>query len=108
MTQNSVNGLSNDAKWRRNWSPYFPRNTMLCYSQEGDMVLDQFVGETLFESKLLNRNIVGVDDNDEALLRWCEKVSFEYESDKGKESIKVIFLNNIIDQVIEVVNAEIF
>ena len=33
---------THDAKWRGNWSPYIPRNILLRYSQEGDLVLDQF------------------------------------------------------------------
>ena len=40
-----------------NWSPYIPRNILLRYSKEGDLVLDQFAGggTTLVEAKLLNR-----------------------------------------------------
>lgn len=30
---------THDAKWRGNWSPYIPRNIILRYSQEGDLVL---------------------------------------------------------------------
>lgn len=33
---------THDAKWRGNWSPYIPRNILLRYSQENDLVLDQF------------------------------------------------------------------
>ena len=49
---------THDAKWRGNWSPYIPRNIILRYSQEGDLVLDQFAGggTTLVEAKLLNMN----------------------------------------------------
>ena len=66
---------THDAKWRGNWSPYIPRNLLLRYSQEGDLVLDQFAGggTTLVEAKLLNRNIIGVDINDVALERCKEK-----------------------------------
>ena len=66
---------THDAKWRGNWSPYIPRNILLRYSQENDLVLDQFVGggTTLVEAKLLNRNIIGVDVNDVALTRCKEK-----------------------------------
>ncbi|MEG0024907.1 MAG: DNA methyltransferase [Akkermansia sp.] len=76
---------THDAKWRGNWSPYIPRNLMLRYSQEGDLLLDQFAGggTTLVEAKLLNRNIIGVDVNDIALKRCKEKVDFEYEPAKG-------------------------
>ena len=35
---------THDAKWRGNWSPYIPRNILLRYSKEGDLVLDQFAG----------------------------------------------------------------
>ena len=60
---------THDAKWRGNWSPYIPRNIILRYSQENDMILDQFAGggTTLVEAKLLNRDIIGVDCNDVAL-----------------------------------------
>ncbi len=81
---------THDAKWRGNWSPYIPRNIILRYSREGDLVLDQFAGggTTLVEAKLLNRDIVGVDINDVALDRCREKTSFDYEPAKGKVYIK--------------------
>lgn len=73
---------THDAKWRGNWSPYIPRNLMLRYSKEGDLVLDQFAGggTTLVEAKLLNRNIIGVDVNSDALNRCIEKTDFEREN----------------------------
>ena len=79
-----------DAKWRGNWSPYIPRNILLRYSQEGDLVLDQFAGggTTLVEAKLLNRNIIGVDVNDIALDRCKDKTDFEHEDANGKVYIK--------------------
>ncbi len=71
---------THDASYRGNWSPYIPRNLLLRYSAEGDYVLDQFAGggTTLVEAKLLNRNILGVDVNDEALARCRAKCDFEY------------------------------
>ncbi len=77
---------THDAKWRGNWSPYIPRNIMLRYSSEGDLVLDQFVGggTSLVEAKLTNRNIIGVDVNDVALARCREKIDFEHEGANGK------------------------
>lgn len=80
---------THDAKWRGNWSPYIPRNVILRYSTEGDLVLDQFAGggTTLVEAKLLNRNIIGVDVNDVALERCREKIDFEHEGANGKVSI---------------------
>ncbi len=81
---------THDAKWRGNWSPYIPRNIILRYSQENDLVLDQFAGggTTLVEAKLLNRNIIGVDCNDDALKRCKEKIDFEYANAQGKVSIQ--------------------
>ncbi len=77
---------THDAKWRGNWSPYIPRNIILRYSKEGDIVLDQFAGggTTLVEAKLLNRDIIGVDVNDAALARCREKTDFEHERACGK------------------------
>lgn len=81
---------THDAKWRGNWSPYIPRNIILRYSSEGDMVLDQFAGggTTLVEAKLLNRDIIGIDVNDVALERCKEKTDFEHEGANGKVYIK--------------------
>lgn len=81
---------THDAKWRGNWSPYIPRNILLRYSKEGDMVLDQFAGggTTLVEAKLLNRNIVGVDVNDKALARCKDKTTFTHTGANGKVYIR--------------------
>lgn len=81
---------THDAKWRGNWSPYIPRNILLRYSQEDDLVLDQFVGggTTLVEAKLLNRNIIGIDVNNVALDRCKEKTDFELDEAKGKVYIR--------------------
>jgi len=48
---------THDAKWRGNWSPYIPRNIILRYSKESDVVLDQFAGggTTLVEGKVYIR-----------------------------------------------------
>ena len=85
-----VDWATHDAKWRGNWSPYIPRNVILRYSKEGELVLDQFAGggTTLVEAKLLNRDIIGVDVNDIALERCREKVSFEHEGATGKVYIR--------------------
>ncbi|GHV33442.1 hypothetical protein FACS1894187_01730 [Synergistales bacterium] len=71
---------THDAKYRGNWSPYIPRNLLLRYSQEGDLVLDQCAGggTTLVEAKLLKRNIIGVDINPSALERCREKTAFDW------------------------------
>lgn len=52
-----------------NWSPFVPKNIILRYSKENDLILDQFLGSgtTLIEAKLLNRNAIGCDINPIAL-----------------------------------------
>ena len=81
---------THDSKWRGNWSPYIPRNLILRYSAEGELLLDQFAGggTTLIEAKLLNRNIIGVDVNDIALERCKEKTKFQHEGANGKVFIR--------------------
>jgi len=83
------NWATHDAKYRGNWSPYIPRNLLLRYSNEGDLVLDQFAGggTTLVEAKLLGRNIIGVDVNPLALERCKEKTTFDY-TNAGQVYIK--------------------
>lgn len=74
-----------DSKWRGNWSPYVPRNILLKYSTEKDLVLDQFAGggTTLIEAKLLRRDIIGVDVNEAVLIRCREKTTFSHEGATG-------------------------
>lgn len=73
---------THDSKYRGNWSPYVPRNIILRYSKEKDLILDQFAGggTTLIEAKLLNRNIIGVDINPAAIDTCRLKTNFEYEN----------------------------
>ena len=71
---------THDAKYRGNWSPYIPRNVILRYSEEGDTVLDQFVGggTTAVESKLTGRNFIGFDINPAAVQLSRQKCDFEF------------------------------
>lgn len=70
---------THDAKYRGNYSPYVPRNLILRYSNENDLILDQFVGSgtTLIEAKLLNRNAIGVDINPNAIEICKQKCDFD-------------------------------
>lgn len=63
-----------------NWSPYVPRNIILRYSKENDIILDQFLGggTTLVEASLLNRRAIGCDVNEKAL-----KISKDRLTDTG-------------------------
>ena len=73
---------THDSKWRGNWSPYIPRNLILRYTKEGEIILDQFAGggTTLVEAKLLKRNIIGVDINDLALETCSKKIDFSWDT----------------------------
>ena len=72
---------THDASYRGNWSPYIPRNIILRYSSEQELILDQFVGggTTLVEAKLLNRNAIGVDINSSSLAIATKKCDFTLE-----------------------------
>ncbi|MFA5571058.1 MAG: DNA methyltransferase [Sphaerochaetaceae bacterium] len=73
---------THNGSYRGNWSPYIPRNLLLRYTKEGDVILDQFAGggTTLVEAKLLNRNAIGYDINPLAIKRCEDKLAFEYPS----------------------------
>ncbi|MDU6985300.1 MAG: DNA methyltransferase [Terrisporobacter othiniensis] len=66
---NRGNWSNHKGDYPGNWSPHVPKNIILRYSKEGDMVLDQFVGSgtTLIEAKRLNRRCIGSDINENAL-----------------------------------------
>jgi DNA modification methylase len=66
--------------YRANWSPYIPRNLILRYSRERDLVLDQMIGSgtTLIECELLNRRGIGVDINPSAIMVTRNRLDFEY------------------------------
>ena len=54
----------------------------MCYSQEGDTVLDPFIGggTTAVEAKLTNRNFVGFDINPEAVELSRRKCDFQFDT----------------------------
>jgi len=51
------NWATHKGDYRGNCSPQIPRNLILKYTKEGDIVLDTFCGSgtTMIETKLLNR-----------------------------------------------------
>ncbi len=65
--------------YRGNFAPQIPRNVILNYSQEGEIILDPMVGSgtTLIEARLLNRNAIGYDVNQKAVNITSERISFE-------------------------------
>lgn len=77
------NWATHSGIYRGNWSPYIPRNLILRYSKPKDWILDPFLGSgtTLIESKLLNRNALGIDINPQALLIAEKNLNFTCESE---------------------------
>lgn len=71
-----------------NWSPFVPKNIILRYSKQNDMILDQFLGSgtTLIEAKLLNRKGIGCDVNPVALELSQKRI----EGVKGNSSIQLV------------------
>jgi len=66
--------------YRGNWAPQIPRNLILRYTKQGEVVLDQMCGggTTLVECKLLGRNAIGVDINYEAVILTLDRLNFSY------------------------------
>ncbi|MBM3701026.1 MAG: hypothetical protein FJW68_08980 [Actinobacteria bacterium] len=73
---------THNGNYRGNWSPYIPRNIILRYSNEGDVVLDYFcgAGTTAIECKLLNRNFKGFDINSHAIELTKRNLEFGYDA----------------------------
>jgi len=67
------------ASYRGNWAPQIPRNLILLYSQEGDVVLDPMGGSgtTMIEAKLLKRRGVALDIHPEVVRLAKEACDFE-------------------------------
>ena len=86
--KNRGNWETHKGDYPGNWSPYVPRNLILRYSKENDLILEQFLGSgtTLIEAKLLNRRAIGIDINDEALKISKNRIY----SIKGDKDIKLI------------------
>jgi len=76
--------------YRGNWAPQIPRNLILQYSKEKDLVLDPMVGAgtTLIEAKILNRNAIGLDINPNAIKLSKEALNFDADN-KAKQECRV-------------------
>jgi len=72
---------THNSKYRGNWAPEVVRNLIIRYSQEGDFLLDPMIGggTTAIECKLLNRNLLALDVNPNALE--LTKTALEFESE---------------------------
>ena len=77
--QNRGNWATHSGSYRGNWSPYVPRNLILRYSKQDEWVLDQFAGSgtTLVEARLLGRNSIGIDINENSILIAKDNLNFD-------------------------------
>ena len=68
--------------YRGNCPPQVPRNLILKYTKENDIVLDPFCGSgtTMVECKLLNRKGIGIDVNENALKLARSRLQFNYKT----------------------------
>mgnify|MGYP002713145204 CR=1 FL=1 len=70
---------THNSKYRGNWSPDVVRNLLLRYSKEGEYLLDPMIGggTTAIECKLLNRNLLALDINPNAIELTQKALEFE-------------------------------
>ncbi len=73
------NWATHNSKYRGNWAPEVVRNLIIRYSEENDYLLDPMVGggTTAIECKLLNRNLLGLDINPNAIKTTQTLLEFE-------------------------------
>jgi len=92
--------------YRGNCPPQVPRNLMLKYTNEKDIILDPFCGSgtSLIEAKLLNRKAIGMDVNIETLKLAKERLNFKYDIlyepkliRANSTNLKAIIPDNVID-----------
>ena len=79
--QRRGNWATHNSKYRGNWSPDVVRNLLLRYSKENDYLLDPMIGggTTAIECKLLNRNLLALDINPNAIELTNTALNFESE-----------------------------
>lgn len=76
------NWATHNPKYRGNFAPQIARNLILKYTKENDLILDPMVGSgtTLIEAKLLHRNAIGIDINQNAIDLTQEALSFHFKT----------------------------
>lgn len=92
------NWATHNPKYRGNFAPQIPRNLILKYTKENDLVLDPMVGSgtTLIESKLLHRNAIGIDINFNAVELTKEALNFDFKT-KSKQQVILGDARNIVN-----------
>ena len=101
------NWATHKSDYRGNFAPQIPRNLILNYSEEGDLILDPMVGSgtTLIEARLLNRNAIGYDINKSSVDITTERINFSMDN-KSQQKVelgnakKLVEEDNSIDLII--------
>ncbi len=72
---------THNSKYRGNWAPEVVRNLIVRYTQENDYLFDPMIGggTTAIECKLLNRNLLALDINPNAIELTQKALEFESE-----------------------------
>lgn len=80
------NWATHKPDYRGNFAPQIPRNVILNYSEESNLVLDPMVGSgtTLIEARLLNRNAIAYDINEKAVNITSERIRFEIDNNSNQ------------------------
>ena len=73
---------THSADYPGNWSPYVPRNLIERFTTKDHLVLDPMMGSgtTLVECRLLKRNAIGIDINQEAIILANDRLSFTHQN----------------------------
>lgn len=95
--------------YRGNCPPQVPRNLILKYTREEDIVLDPFCGSgtTLIECKLLRRKSIGIDTNINALKISRERLKFSFNKEYNPKLVKgsAVNLKLIVNEKIDFIFA---
>jgi DNA modification methylase len=82
--------------YRGNFAPQVARNVILNYSKEGELILDPMAGSgtTLIEARLLNRNAIGYDVNQNAVNITKERLAFSV-NNASKQEVSLGDIRNL-------------
>ncbi len=86
---------THEGDYRGNCAPQVPRNLILKYTKEKEIVLDPFCGSgtTMIECKLLNRKGIGIDINENALKIAKNRLNFKFDTLYEPKLVKANSIN---------------